>query len=154
MSVEGSQPLKVSLPVSAALAQALWNEEYAAGAATQYTFVKLKSDGTADLISGTSDLPIGVIQNRPFINAQGASQVGGVPAEIVIVGISKVVAGGAITVGGATGFLEMTSAGLAVAAGALTGGSKSVVGAAFTTASTGDRFKALISCLLPLPTGN
>jgi hypothetical protein len=154
MSVEASQPLKVSLPVSAALAQALYNEEYASGAVTQYTFVKVNSSGQADLVTATSDLPIGVIQNRPFVISQGATQLGGKTAEIVILGITKLAAGGTVTLGGATGFIEMTSAGLGVAAGAVTGGSKTVLGQWLAAGATGTKIKALVSCAIPLPTGN
>jgi len=163
MALEASQPLKVSLPVSAALAQALYNEWNAATAANfyggataaQYTFVKLNTLGVADVVAATSDIPIGVIQNAPFVVAQGASQAGGAMGEIVIVGITKLAIGGTVTLGsGAVNMIEMTSAGLGVAAAAVTGGSKSIMGQFLANGASGDHVKALVNCTIPLPTGN
>lgn len=171
MALEASQPLKLSLPVSAALAQALYNEWaaatttnfYGGAAATQYTFVKLgavNSFGTAtcDVIAATADIPIGVIQNAPFIVAQGTSQLGGSVAEIVVIGVTKLAIGGTVTLAqtsnGAVNMIETTSAGLGVAAGAVTGGSKTVMGQFLANGVSGDHVKALINCTIPLPTGN
>jgi hypothetical protein len=162
MAVEASQPLKISLPVSAALAQALWNEVNAntpgTTPPTQYTFVKINSTGQADLISANSDLPIGVIQNRPVVNSQGATQIGGKTAEIVVVGVTKLCAGGAVTLGGATGFIEMTTTaailGSGIAAGAVTGGSKTILGQFLSAGASGDKLEAIVACVTPLPTGN
>lgn len=163
MALEASQPLKLSLPVSAALAQALYNEFAAATAinfyggatAAQYTFVKLNTNGVCDVIAATSDIPIGVIQNAPFVVAQGSSQVGGAMAEIVVVGVTKLAIGGTVTLGsGATNMIEMTSAGLGVAAAAVTGGSKTIMGQFLANGVSGDHVKALVNCTIPLPTGN
>lgn len=162
MTVEASQPLKITLPVSAALAQALYNEEYAntpgTTPPTQYTFVKVNSSGQADLIAAQSDIPIGVIQNRPFVPAQTSTQLGGKAAEIVVVGVTKVNIGGTVTLGGATGMIEMSTTaatiGSGIAAGAVTGGSKSVLGQFLKAGATGDRVEAIIQCVFALPTGN
>lgn len=162
MAVEASQPLKVSLPVGATLAQLLYNEWLAAtstnfyggAAAAQYTFVKLNSTGQVIQVASASDIPIGVIQNAPFVVQQGTSQLGGKSAEVVIIGITKLAVGGTVTLGGATGMIEMTTAGLGVSAGAVTGGSKSVVGQFLSTGVSGDHVKALINCTVSLPTGN
>lgn len=163
MALEASQPLKLSLPVSAALAQLLYNEWVAAtstnfyGGATaaQYTFVKLNTLGVADVIGATSDLPIGVIQNAPFIVAQAGAQVGGAIGEIVVLGVTKLAIGGTVTLtAGAANFIEMTSGGLGVAAAAVTGGSKTIMGQFLANGVSGDHVKALVSCAIPLPTGN
>ena len=109
MATEASQPLKISLPVSAALAQALYNEFTAAtinngyaGTPAQYTFVKVNALGQADLIAAAKDIAIGVIQNAPFVYSQGASQAGGAAGEIVVLGMTKVRAGGTVTLNAST----------------------------------------------------
>lgn len=106
MATEASQPLKISLPVSAGLAQALYNEwsastianGYAGTTPAQYTFVGINAAGQADLLTASGSAaysPIGVIQNAPFILSQGASQLGGGMAEIVVLGVTKVRVGSA-----------------------------------------------------------
>lgn len=57
----------------------------------QFTFVKLNSSGQAAAVSGTTDDPIGVLQNDP--SAAGRA------AEIMVAGVSEVIAGGALTPG-------------------------------------------------------
>ena len=171
MATEASQPLKISLPVSAALAQALYNEFQAstiangyAGVPAQYTFVKVNASGQADLIAAQTDIAIGVIQNAPFVISQGSSQAGGGVGEITVIGATKCRAGGTITLGASTPgnalVISVSSSlvGTAVqsstfvsTAGASNG--KTVVGQALTSAATGDLFKAIVNCTLPLPIG-
>jgi hypothetical protein len=178
MALEGAQPLKISLPVSAALAQALYNEDQAAGAPAQYTFVLVNASGFADLVANASDVPIGVIQNRPFVMSQTTSQVGGGAAEIVVVGVTKVRVGtGGFTLSATTpgNLIEFSVAsnhvGTAIQAGAATGGAKCIVGQVLTaqglganaggslqtlvtTYASGVLARAIVNCVFPLPTGN
>jgi hypothetical protein len=159
MSLEATQPYKVSIPVSAALAQALWNEVHAAGAATQYTFVALNSSGQADLPASATDFFIGVIQNRPVVNAQGASQAGGVPGEIVVMGVTKIVAGGTITPGEYIGPLSTGKAQAVTAQGfgaSYVQATKKILGqvypaAGITSFASGDIASAMVNCLQPIP---
>lgn len=162
MAVEASQPLKVSVPVSAALAQALYNEAFAAGPPAKYTLVCINALGAADLIANNTDVPIGVIQNTPYVPSQTSSQLGGLPAEIVILGITKVVAGGTITLAATTpgNALKMSVASSHVGTVLQSGGfatsasGLSIVGQAFEAAVSGQILKALINCASPLPIGS
>lgn len=60
----------------------------------QYHFVKVDSDGEAAICSGTTDKPIGILQNAP---------AAGEEAEVLVVGGSKLVAGEALDEGNAVG---------------------------------------------------
>lgn len=53
----------------------------------QFKFVKMSADNTVTICSATSDNPIGILQNAP-----GSLGV----AEVMLVGVSKLVAGGSI----------------------------------------------------------
>ena len=171
MATEASQPLKISLPVSAALAQALYNEFVAAtiangyaGVPAQYTFVKVNASGQADVISANTDVAIGVIQNAPFVYSQGTSQAGGAAGEIVVLGVTKVRLGGTITLAGTVPgnalIMDVASSNVGTAlqsstfvstAGASNG--KTVVGQALQAGVQGDLIKAVVNCTLPLPIG-
>lgn len=70
MAYEASQPLKVGNFTAAADLSA-----------KQYYFVKLASATTVDVCSAVTDLPIGVLQNKPTL---------GQPAEIVVLGVTKI----------------------------------------------------------------
>lgn len=61
----------------------------------QYHFVYVNGSGEAAVITGTTQNPIGVLQNKPA--AQGDA------CEIMQIGISKVVADAAVTVGNLIG---------------------------------------------------
>jgi hypothetical protein len=164
MSVEGSQPLKVSLPVSAALAQALFNEDTTVGPGTgppaQYTFVIVNASGQADLVANASDIPIGVIQNKPFVTSQGGSQLGGGAAEIVTIGVTKIRLGGTITLAATSpgNMLEFSVAtnhvGTAIQAGAISGGTKVIVGQAMAAGVSGNLTKCIVSVVIPCFVGN
>lgn len=78
MAYEASQPLKHTFVAGADLS------------AKQYHFVKLESDGEIVACSGITDRPIGVLQNDP---------VAGQEAEVVITGITKVIADEALAAG-------------------------------------------------------
>lgn len=154
MAVEASQPLKISLPASAALAQQAYNEDQAIAGfvPTQFTFVKVNAAGAADIVAANTDIPIGVLQNRPVVLAQAGAQLGGVQCEIVIIGVTKLVAGGTITLAASTpgNLLKMSVAanhvGTALQATAGTGGTLTIVGQSLVAAASGDIFKALVDC--------
>lgn len=170
MAFEGAQPLKVSIPVSAALAQAIYNESFAGGAPAQYTFVIQNASGYLDLVANNTDVIIGVLQNKPCIPANTTSQVAGAVGEVVVVGQTKVVAGGTITLAATTpGNALIVSVATNHVGTALQSGSfvtsatgKSVVGVAVgqslagtptVAIASGDLFDALVSCVSPLPIG-
>lgn len=69
MAVEGPQPLKWSFVAGGDLSS------------SQYKFVKLNSSGEVVVCAAITDIPIGVVQNKPT--------QGGV-AEVVIAGITKI----------------------------------------------------------------
>jgi hypothetical protein len=56
----------------------------------QYLFVKVDSSGNVDIAAAT-DVPVGVLQNKP--------QVAGQAATVAISGVSRVVASGTVTAG-------------------------------------------------------
>lgn len=56
----------------------------------QYHFVKLHDDGEVEDCDSASDLPLGVLQNAPEQGEQ---------AEVMALGVSKVVAGGSLDAG-------------------------------------------------------
>lgn len=60
----------------------------------QYHFVKLNSSGQVVICSGVTDIPHGVLQNAP---AQGQT------AEVMCLGVSKVVSDGVVGVGALVG---------------------------------------------------
>lgn len=124
MAVEGSQPLKIgTLTASADLSS------------KQYYFVKISGSGTVTVCSGATDRPIGVLQNKP---------TSGQPAEIVVVGHTKISCDAALTAGNAIG----TSAdGQADAKTAGTDTTEYIVGIALrTTGAAGEIGEALINC--------
>lgn len=161
MATEGTQPFKISLAVSAALAQAAYNEDLAGGAPCQYTFVLVNAAGQLDLVANNTDVPIGVLQNRPFIPANTTSQVAGAVGEVVVVGLTKLVAGGTIALAATTpGNALIMSVAASHVGTALQSGSfvtsasgKSVVGQAKVAAVSGDIFSAFVNCVSPLPIG-
>lgn len=69
MAYEASQPLKISLEAAADLSS------------KQYYFVKTDANGKAAVCAAATDLPCGILQNKP---------TSGQVAEIVVVGVSKV----------------------------------------------------------------
>jgi len=69
MAFEGTQPLTWSFEAAADLS------------AKQYYFVKLNSSGQVAVCAAATDVPIGVLQNKP---------VSGAMATVVIIGITKI----------------------------------------------------------------
>ena len=78
MAYSSSQPVKMTCEAAAVLS------------ALQFTFVKLDSSGNAAAAAAATDIPCGVLQNKPTT---------GQAAEIVVVGITKVEAGTTLTAG-------------------------------------------------------
>jgi hypothetical protein len=100
----------------------------------QYHLVKLASATTVNVCSAITDVPIGVLQNKPE---------SGETAEITYIGVTKIVADGTIAAGNSLG----TSAdGQADAIAAGTDTTVYLVGTAIGAASAGETFTALINC--------
>jgi hypothetical protein len=145
MATEAQQPLKISLEAAADLS------------ALQYTFVKRDTNGRAVAVAAATDIPIGILQNKPKALGQ--------MAEIVVIGISKVL----VTTTGTqfTTFLDLvgfdatgkaqkaTATGLG---GAYVQGTKLAVGQIAPIGGTGvgipvsgDTSRVAINCLNPTP---
>lgn len=77
MAIEASQPLKIGHLLAGADLSA-----------SQYLLVKLNASGAVVLCTASTDLPIGVLVNKPVANQ---------PCELVVIGVTKVVAGAAIS---------------------------------------------------------
>ncbi len=82
MATEASQPLKDTRVAAADLS------------AKQYHFVKLDTDGKVAAITGATDIPYGVLQNKPIADAE---------AELVLLGITKISADEALNEGDVLG---------------------------------------------------
>lgn len=102
--------------------------------ALQYTFVKLNSSGQVVAASVLGEKVFGVLQNKP---TQGQ------PAEVTVIGVTKLVSSAAITAGDKL----MTAANGKGATAATTG--STIVGVALETAGSGaaDIISAAINCL-------
>lgn len=76
MALEASQPLKISAPAAADLS------------ASQYLAVKRDASGNVVVVTAATDEAIGILQNKP----KAAGQM----CEIVVIGVTKMVAVGVI----------------------------------------------------------
>ncbi len=138
MATEASQPLKLSYPASGDLS------------ASQYNFVKLNGSGQVTAITAATDIPIGVLQNKPKALGQ--------MAEITVIGVTKVNAGGAI---GIAKQISFTAAGKASTpatgenglGAAYVQATQLVVGFLYqqTAAANNDVCSVVVNCLNPLP---
>ena len=102
--------------------------------AKQYHFVKLASATTVNVCTAITDLPIGILQNKP--DASGKQAI------ITIFGISKVVADGTITAGRWMGTSSDSQA------AGITPGSDTtvyVMGQAIQAASAGETFTMFLN---------
>lgn len=125
MAYKGSQPLKLSLSAGENLST------------KQFYFVKLDTNGAAVVCTGATDVPVGVLQNKP---------TSGQAAEIVVVGVTKISADANLTIGNLIG----TSAD--GQADAKTPGSDTteyVVGRVLTAPASGTIGTALVNCASP-----
>ena len=106
--------------------------------AKQYYFVELGS-GTVNVTDAITDVPVGVLQNKP--------DAAGKHAEVAMFGFTKVVAGGAISAGALIG---CTTAGKAVALTIGTDTTTYVLGRALTAATAdGQVISATVDCMAP-----
>ena len=105
--------------------------------ALQYTFVKLDSSGKAAAVSAATDIPVGVLQNKP---------IQGQVAEIMVDGITKLVAGVTMDEGNLVG---VGAAGKSTVVVAGTDTTKYVLGQALEPAAANEIFAALINCAAP-----
>ena len=105
----------------------------------QYHFVKLTAANTVDVCSGLTDVPCGVLQNKP--------SAAGRPAVVRMFGISKVSADAGLSVGNLIG----TSAdGQADAKTVSTDAAQYVVGVALTACSNaGEIIEISLNCMNP-----
>ena len=102
----------------------------------QYKFVKLTSNGI-ELVSALTDKPFGVLQNAP---------TAGQAAEVMRLGLTKVISGGTIAVGAAVG---TSAAGLALSKTLGTDITHFVAGVADEASVINDIFTLGINCLAP-----
>lgn len=106
--------------------------------AKQYYFVKLTGAATVDVCSAATDIPIGVLQNKP---------ANGTEAEVVAVGVTKISADVALTAGwligpSADGQAERRIAG--------TDTTKYIAGSVIEgTGAAGELATALVNCASP-----
>lgn len=126
MAYEASQPLKLSLNAGADLST------------KQYYFVKLDGSGNAVVCSGATDNPIGILQNKP---------TSGQPAEIVVVGVSKVSSDAGLAIGAQIG---TSSDGQADAKTVSTDATEYVCGRVLTaTSNAAEIATVVINCAAP-----
>ena len=140
MTTEASQPLKITGTAGENLST------------YQYCFVKYDTNGKIVHVSAAADRVIGVLQNNP--NASGKS------CEIVVVGVTKVVAGGTIAIGADISPGASATAITAAPTGLGTGyvqGTKQIVGflyaagPAAVAAASGDICSAVVDCTQTTP---
>lgn len=82
MAVQSVQPLKISLVAGGDLS------------AKQYYFVKLNASGQAVVCAAATDVPVGVLQNKP---------TSGKVAEVTVIGYTKINSDAALSVGNLIG---------------------------------------------------
>jgi len=126
MAYEGPQPLKITLKAGADLS------------AKQYYFVKMSADDTCVVCAAVTDIPIGVLQNKPTADQN---------AEICVIGETKINADAAVTAGALIG----TSAdGQAAPYVAGTDTTKYIVGQCILGAGAAARIgTAVVNCASP-----
>lgn len=106
--------------------------------ALQFTFVKMATGGLIAAVAAATDIPVGVLQNAP---------TAGQEAEVLLAGVTKLVAGGALDTDVLVG---TTSAGRAVVNTAGTSTTLYVAGRLLTAAgANGDIVTAAIDCIAP-----
>ena len=119
----------------------LYTESFIAGedlSSKQYYFVELKADRKVELVDAATDIPIGVLQNKPK---------SGEEALVMVAGRTKLVAQAAIAVGNAIG---PHSNGKTVAKTIGTDTTHYTAGIALEAAAAADNIiTGLISCLQP-----
>ena len=104
----------------------------------QYYFVKMTAARQVALCNGATDKPIGVLTNKPDASGKAAN--------VLVVGIARVVAGGTITAGDLIG---TDANGKATTLVPGTDTTKYIVGTARQSAVSGDVFEAFVNCANP-----
>ena len=102
---------------------------------SQFKLVNISGAGTVALNTAVTDVTIGVLQNKPTSTN---------PAEILVVGVTKMLAGGTIAAGD---FLTTSTSGTAVKWIVGTSTTAYVIGRALTAAVSGDIFVGVVSCI-------
>jgi len=102
----------------------------------QYKWVKMATGSKVDICSAITDVPIGILQNKPTAN-QAAS--------VRLLGVSKLKAGGTIGVGSMLG-TDASALGKALVVGDTT---QYVVGQSTTAAVVNDIVQVAVNCLNP-----
>ena len=102
--------------------------------AAQHRFVELGAGGVT-VVNGTTDRPIGVLQNKPLE---------GQPCTIFVTGVMPVIAGAAGIAAGDPLYINASGAVTEVA-------TSTRVGTALEAAVNGKLFTALIDCAAPVP---
>ncbi len=105
--------------------------------AKQYRFVKHTADMNVNVCSAATDCPSGVLQDKP---------VSGVAADVMTMGLTKLVAGGTIA---ADDRIGTDANGAAVKLTEGTDTTKYIAGRAEQAAVSGDTFTAYINCINP-----
>jgi hypothetical protein len=107
--------------------------------AKQFTFVKLSAANTVDSTTAITDVPVGVLQNKPTANQA---------ATVRVLGLTKLVASGSISAAAAIGPEAANTA--RAASITIPASTAYVAGVAVTAASqAADVFTALIDCIQP-----
>ncbi|UCC71365.1 MAG: DUF2190 family protein [Gemmatimonadota bacterium] len=105
----------------------------------QFYFVKLSAANTVDVCSGATDVPCGILQNKP--------SAAGRPAVVRMFGISKAVADAGLSVGALIGTAADGQADAKVAG---TDTTQYVVGVALTACSNaGEIVEVSLNCMNP-----
>lgn len=126
MAYEGEQPIK--LPGFTAAADL---------SGKQYYFVKISGAGQVNVCSAATDVPCGVLQNKP---------TSGQPAEIVALGVTKVSSDAGLTAGNLIG----TSGDGQADAKAVTDTTEYVAGTVLKgTSNAGELATAMVNCINP-----
>jgi len=102
----------------------------------QYKWVKMATGGKVDICSAITDIPVGILQNKPTAN-QAAS--------VRVLGVSKLKAGGTITVGSMLG-TDAAALGKALVVGDTT---QYVVGQSIAAAVVNDVVQVAVCALNP-----
>ena len=105
----------------------------------QFHFVKLSAANTVDVCSGATDVPVGILQNKP--------SAAGRPAVVRMLGISKVSANAGLSVGALIGTSSDGQADAKVAGADTT---EYVVGVALTACSNASEIvEVSLNCMNP-----
>jgi hypothetical protein len=103
----------------------------------QFRFVKHTADNAVNVCSAATDCPSGVLQDGPK---------SGDPADVMTMGLTKVIAGGTIAAGDRVG-TDANGAAVKLTEGTDT--TKYIAGRAEQAAVTGDIFTVFINCINP-----